>query len=668
VSTPAWVSSPPIFRTPFLRAILPDYELRALPGPDVKAVVGWGLRSTSAVGRSWAAVFGKPYVALEDGFFRSVGLGEAGAASLSLIADDLGVYYDATRPSRLEELIAGAPEWLTEKDRDRARSLVDRIVAARLSKTNIGRPLDHGLLRSGRRILIVDQTAGDASIRFGGADEATFLIMLQTARREAAEAQLIVKRHPAAAAGLKRGCLPASALTGLTVVDDVLAADLLDAVDEVWTVTSGLGFEALLRRLPVRCFGQPFYAGWGLTRDEQPHHRRGHPRDLESLAAAVLFRYTRWVDPVPGEPCTAEQAVDRLAFLRDRAERLSGRWIGVGFTPPKRAAVRRLMNGPGTQLTFHDDPAAPMAADPGDGLLVWAGRETGAVAEVAARFSGPVVRMEDGFLRSRGLGSGFVGALSVAIDDEGVYYDPERPSRLESLIQAGEVPPELLARALRLRERIVASGLSKYNLSGLTPPPWPADRERILVPGQVEDDRSILLGCAPDLRTNAALVRAVRAEHPDAYLIYRDHPDVRSGVRVGALPAEAERLVDARADDLDISACIEATDAVATLTSLTGFEALLRGKRVIAYGRPFYAGWGLTQDRLPIPRRTRRAGLDELVAAALILYPLYVTPEGWPCEAEDLVDRLSEAPPPRPLPRPLRAALASMDRRRPPAY
>src|SRR5690606_27640570 len=121
--------------------------------------------------------------------------------------------------------------------------------------------------------------------------------------------------------------------------------------------------------------------------------------------------------------------------------------------------------------------------------------ETPAFAEAAAGFEGPVVRMEDGFIRSRGLGSNFIEALSVALDDRGIYYDATRPSALEAMIEAGGIPSALLDRAARLRARIVETALSKYNLAGAAPPDWPADRERILIVGQVEDDRSILLGC-----------------------------------------------------------------------------------------------------------------------------------------------------------------------------
>jgi capsular polysaccharide export protein len=73
--------------------------------------------------------------------------------------------------------------------------------------------------------------------------------------------------------------------------------------------------------------------------------------------------------------------------------------------------------------------------------------------------------------------------------------------------------------------------------------------------------------------------------------------------------------------------CIDACDEVHTMNSLTGFDALLRGKQVVTYGQPFYAGWGLTEDRCEggqaLVRRTRLLTLDELVAGVLLKYPLY---------------------------------------------
>lgn len=45
------------------------------------------------------------------------------------------------------------------------------------------------------------------------------------------------------------------------------------------------------------------------------------------------------------------------------------------------------------------------------------------------------MRVEDGFLRSKGLGAELIAPLSLVLDDLGIYYDPTRSSRLEELIR-----------------------------------------------------------------------------------------------------------------------------------------------------------------------------------------------------------------------------------------
>ena len=236
----------------------------------------------------------------------------------------------------------------------------------------------------------------------------------------------------------------------------------------------------------------------------------------------------------------------------------------------------------------------------------------------------PIVRMEDGFLRSVGLGAELTRPLSWVVDARGIYYDATKESELEYLLEFELFTPGLLARAHALRERVLAAGLTKYNLNGRR---WqrPLDgREVILVPGQVESDASLAFG-APGLRTNMALLREVRATRPDFYLVYKPHPDVVARLRrEGSEDAQAAKWCDEIVTDVAMGELLNEVDEVQVMTSLAGFEALLRGKRVVCHGWPFYAGWGLTEDRLQHPRRTRRLVLDELVAAALILYPLYL--------------------------------------------
>ena len=199
----------------------------------------------------------------------------------------------------------------------------------------------------------------------------------------------------------------------------------------------------------------------------------------------------------------------------------------------------------------------------------------------------------------------------------------------------------LLERAAQLRQMIIAAGISKYGAGGSASLNLGMGR-KILVVGQVEDDRSVLSGGGG--QTNLELLQRTREIEPGAWLVYRPHPDVEAGHRKGHIP---DKSILAIADEIErsgpISGLIDAVDEIHCITSQAGFEALLRGKAVTTHGMPFYAGWGLTTDLAAIPkRRTRRRSLDELVAAALILYPRYVDPvSGLPCPPEVLVERIA---------------------------
>lgn len=247
--------------------------------------------------------------------------------------------------------------------------------------------------------------------------------------------------------------------------------------------------------------------------------------------------------------------------------------------------------------------------------------------------------------------------LSLVTDDLGIYYDPSRESRLERLIRA-PLPAGGAARAERLIASLTGARLSKYNLGGALPE-LPRDGRRvILVPGQVEDDASIRLGCGAT-RSNRALLQAARAAHPGALIVYKPHPDVEAGLRPGAVAAtDLEGCADFVARHADPVALIEQADEIWTLTSLLGFEALLRGKAVTCLGAPFYAGWGLTTDLGPVPERRLRAPdghplprvtLMQLAYAALIAYPRYHDPiSRRPCPPEVIVERLAEGRLPHP--------------------
>jgi capsular polysaccharide export protein len=231
-------------------------------------------------------------------------------------------------------------------------------------------------------------------------------------------------------------------------------------------------------------------------------------------------------------------------------------------------------------------------------------------------------------------------------DDRGIYYDPTRPSQLDTLV-AAPLPPGGRERAERLMTRLRAEGLSKYNLGGA--PPRLPEGHRILVPGQVEDDASIRTG-ADTIRTNLALLQAVRAANPAAVVIYKPHPDVLAGLRAGAIPeGRLAGLADLVVTAADPAALLAEVQEVWTITSLLGFEALIRGLPVTCLGAPFYAGHGMTRDLGPVPGWRQPSDLVTLVHAALIAYPRYWDPVSRrPCPPEVAVDRLANGTVPHP--------------------
>jgi capsular polysaccharide export protein len=233
------------------------------------------------------------------------------------------------------------------------------------------------------------------------------------------------------------------------------------------------------------------------------------------------------------------------------------------------------------------------------------------------------------------------------VDFDGIYFDPARPSGLERILTETAFDAPLLARAQRVINRVVTHGISKYGaaagrITGFAGTA-PAGRRQILVPGQVADDLSVRLGGA-GTASNLELLQRVRQANPDAMILYKPHPDVDAGHRQGAIPDDVIMgLADRLVRGVPMPALINAVDEVHTITSLTGFEALIRGKAVTCYGQPFYAGWGLTRDIVPLPRRQRRLSILELAAGALLLYPRYLDPVTLlPCPVEVLLDRLAD--------------------------
>ncbi|WP_249641016.1 capsular biosynthesis protein [Cupriavidus sp. U2] len=386
-------------------------------------------------------------------------------------------------------------------------------------------------------------------------------------------------------------------------------------VDRFYTVDAPEGMQALLAGVPVHVFGAPYYAGWGLTRDDLPLPGRTARPTLAALFEVVYLRLTRYLDPESHGPGTLVQVLDSIELQRSVRARYAdcASIAGVRFQVWKRRLAMPFLTVAGGGLRWSN---LPLQVFPGECVALWGGKSAEGVPSGA-----PIIRMEDGFFHSDGLGSDMKAPCSQVLDRQGLYFDARQPSELTHILNCTYFDVVELTRAAALRQLVCRRGVTKYNL-GRRMPCWqaPGGKRVILVAGQVADDASIRFGTGA-IGTAEALLETVRQRNPDAFLVYKPHPDVLSGNRNGLVHANTlADVVDAHADVLSL---IDRADEIHVLSSLAGFDALLRGKRVFTYGLPFYAGWGLTHDELPQPWRERELTLDMLVAGALLRYPLY---------------------------------------------
>lgn len=605
--------------------------------------VGWGRKKSGARAQELGAK-AQDHLLLEDGFLRSVGRRDF---ALGINFDRDGIYYDARSNSRLFDLIR---QKLNAKQRARALTLMQMWRDFGLSKYNDAPPPSGPLPE--RYVLLIDQVRNDLSIPYGLADEASFQRMLDTALADNPDATILLKIHPDSLADPAKRHFDIHALADnpriRVLAEPCHVALLIERAEAVYCVTSQVGFEALIWGKPVHVFGMPFYAGWGLTHDKLERPKGRCDVSIEQLVHAALVDYPRYWNPVRLEEIEAEDAMALVGVNRQLRTTLPPVIFATGFSPWKRPFIRDF-------LTWSEVRFVKREADipKGATLLLWGMKDP-----PAGRQDLELLRIEDGFLRSSGLGADLVRPLSLVIDQPGIYYDATRPNRLESMLQGRDYDDAERARAVRLRQAILDARLNKYNLGGAS---WqrPANADHVvLVVGQVEGDASIRFG-SPEVMNNLELLRRVRAAHPDSYIVYKPHPDVVAGLREAGSDAQgAGNLYDEMLVDTDPADLLGKIDRLHTMTSLMGFEALLRGVPVTCHGRPFYAGWGLTEDLLQCERRGRQRTIDELVHAVLIDYPRYYSPRGQMFAAPEdilveLADLAAHGPVTRSLPRKL---------------
>lgn len=402
------------------------------------------------------------------------------------------------------------------------------------------------------------------------------------------------------------------------------AHDLLVAAEQIYVVNSWAGLDARLRSLQVHVVGRPLY-------HDQP--------SLTVLLHTLLFERALLKHPEHDCPTTPEALLEWLALQRFHLDRFPRTLYALGFSRWKLPVLKDYFQASQILRITEVETVADDAC-----LVAWGSRslEDYPGAEKLDQSKGhQIIRLEDAFIRSVGLGAHLIRPISWVLDQKGLYYDARTPSALEDILQHHVFSESELERAAHLRQRLIKANITKYNVGSNV---WCAPAEAshiVLVPGQVESDASIRFG-AQTINRNLDLLKNVRAANPQSYIIYKPHPDVIAQLRAQGLgEGEAVHYCNELLTDAPMAELLDAVDEVHVMTSLAGFEGLLRGKKVVTYGQPFYASWGLTIDHAPLPRRQRRLSLDELVAGTLLQYPAYVSLKtGFYMTAEDGLEQL----------------------------
>ncbi len=634
-----------------LVALLPEFaiERRRHRGGSTDRSLGiaaWaGSRRPTLLQRR-AAALGVPFLGLEPGVLRAPpGWGGSDAAPvLSVTAHTITgptSPADFLDPGRL----LATQGWESSDLLARAAVARHDIVSRRLGGAWWNSAADPELPRGDGLTMIT--TGGENRLGIRGSPSAALLGAMLAAALAENPPHRIVMLAPDddGTHGLFRSVQRDAVARGCTVLTRPLDAwQAIERADCVYAAGGETGFLALLAGIQIRCFGDSFYSGWGITTDDPRVSQRPFRRTVDEVFAGACLVATRYREPFRNKMAAFEdvlEIVDEWRNIEAANRRIA---VCLGMSRWKRRQVTDFLRSSAGPPAFRRTIKAALKgaqARREGAIAVWASRAPPGLMEAAERHDVAVIRVEDGFVRSVGLGSDFLPAASLVLDTRGMHFDPSVRSDLELLLLRTEFTPALVERARTLTTQLVARGVTKYNLGKRALAlEWPADKRRILVPGQVEDDLSVRLG-GEGVTGNLDLLARVRAANPEAFILYKPHPDVEAGHRRGWIPDAAARdFADAVTRDVSTAALLDQIDELHTLTSLAGFEALLRRRRVVVYGRPFYAGWGLTTD-LAGTDRGRRLALEELVAGALILYPRYLDPvTRLPCGPEIVIERL----------------------------
>ncbi len=163
-----------------------------------------------------------------------------------------------------------------------------------------------------------------------------------------------------------------------------------------------------------------------------------HPAFAGELKAEVekwLMRGCFYRHPETRAPTSLLSLVGWLHLQREKRFSFTGDIYALGFSRWKYPVLRTYFQGANVHRI---STASNVSLPEGATVVVWGSKPLREYpgGESLTEGDNKVVRLEDAFIRSVGLGAKLVRPLSWVIDDRGIYYDPRTPSALEDFLNS----------------------------------------------------------------------------------------------------------------------------------------------------------------------------------------------------------------------------------------